>query len=121
MIEVVLSDRCTGCNRCVEVCPTNVFDGARNVIPVIARHDDCQTCFMCELYCPTDALYVAPHCDGTTEVDVEALVKSPDLGRYRRDSGWGRWRHEDDHDNESWRMTEIFAVAREMLGAPEPF
>ena len=29
-------------------------------VPVIARHDSCQTCFQCEAYCPTDALFVSP-------------------------------------------------------------
>ena len=34
--------------------------------PVIARQEDCQTCFLCEIYCPTDALYVAPNAEGPT-------------------------------------------------------
>jgi NAD-dependent dihydropyrimidine dehydrogenase PreA subunit len=121
MIEVVIGDRCTLCNLCVEVCPTNVFDGVKGVLPVIARQEDCQTCFMCELYCPTDALYVAPDCEGPTEVDEAALVNSPDLGRYRRDSGWGQWRKESNHRNESWRMTEIFSAARDALKSPDPY
>jgi NAD-dependent dihydropyrimidine dehydrogenase PreA subunit len=29
--------------------------------PVIARQADCRTCFMCEAYCPADALFVALH------------------------------------------------------------
>ncbi len=60
MIEIVSAERCTGCNICVKICPTNVFDEGPEEIPVIARHDDCQTCFQCEAYCPADALFVAP-------------------------------------------------------------
>jgi hypothetical protein len=29
---------------------------------------------MCELYCPVDALYVAPQADALVEVDEDALV-----------------------------------------------
>jgi NAD-dependent dihydropyrimidine dehydrogenase PreA subunit len=60
MIEVVDADRCIACDRCVDVCPTRVFDRGPDGIPVIARHDSCQTCFQCEAYCPADALFVAP-------------------------------------------------------------
>lgn len=60
MIEIVSKDRCIGCDRCVEVCPTNVFDPVPGGAPRIARQQDCQTCFMCEVWCPVDALFVAP-------------------------------------------------------------
>lgn len=56
MIALLLADRCTACQRCVEVCPRNVFDGTEAGPPVIARPEDCQTCFQCELYCRADAL-----------------------------------------------------------------
>ena len=64
MIEVIDAERCTSCDICVNVCPTNVFDKTDG-IPVIARQSDCQTCFLCELYCPEDALYVSPFADET--------------------------------------------------------
>ena len=60
MIEIVSAARCIDCDKCVEVCPTNVFDAVEGGHPVIARQSDCQTCFMCEAYCPVDALFVAP-------------------------------------------------------------
>ena len=68
MIEIVSADRCTGCNICVHACPTNVFEAVPGGPPRIARQADCQTCFMCELYCPTDALFVAPEADETVTV-----------------------------------------------------
>jgi NAD-dependent dihydropyrimidine dehydrogenase PreA subunit len=89
MIEIVDSERCTGCNICVHACPTNVFD-ANGPVPVIARQDDCQTCFMCEAWCPEDALYVSPHADTLERVEIAALKASDRLGSYRHALGWSR-------------------------------
>jgi len=88
MIELVSEDRCTGCDLCVQVCPTHVFDAVPGGIPVIARKSDCQTCFMCEAWCPVDALYVAPFADEETAVDEAALVDGGLIGSYRRTIGW---------------------------------
>ncbi len=118
MIELVLADRCTTCNICVRVCPANVFDAVPGGVPVIARQSDCQTCFMCEIYCPVDALFVDPDCEGPVEVGEAEIAATDWPGQYRRDSGWGRWRHV--HSNESWRMGPIFAAAFEVLGVPRP-
>lgn len=90
MIEVISEDRCTGCNICVNVCPTNVFAPVAGGIPVIARQDDCQTCFMCEVYCPDDALYVAPHATEITHVTAAELEERDLFGSYRRSIGWIR-------------------------------
>ena len=89
MIELVSEDRCIGCDLCVQVCPTNVFDPGLGGRPAIARKQDCQTCFMCEAYCPADALYVAPESDRSLPVDEAALVAAGKLGRYREILGWG--------------------------------
>jgi NAD-dependent dihydropyrimidine dehydrogenase PreA subunit len=113
MISLVFADRCTSCGICVRVCPTNVFDVAADGLPLIARQDDCQTCFMCELHCPVDALYVDPDCDNPVTPDAAVVQASDWPSQYRRDSGWGRWRtHSPD---ESWRMDSIFATARDLL------
>jgi NAD-dependent dihydropyrimidine dehydrogenase PreA subunit len=112
MIELVVAERCLACNACVEVCPTNVFDTSATGIPVIARQEDCQTCFMCELYCKSDALYVAPDCEQPTPVDASAIVASGLLGQFRRDSGWDEW--SEDYPNEHWRMDGVFRRAREL-------
>jgi Fe-S-cluster-containing hydrogenase component 2 len=71
----------------VNVCPTNVFDKTDG-IPVIARQSDCQTCFLCELYCPEDALFVSPFADTAQSIDVAALKQGGLLGSYRRAVGW---------------------------------
>lgn len=87
MIEVIDAERCTSCDICVAVCPTNVFDKTGG-IPVIARQGDCQTCFLCELYCPEDALFVSPFADLPQAVDVAGLKQSLTMGSYRRAVGW---------------------------------
>jgi NAD-dependent dihydropyrimidine dehydrogenase PreA subunit len=89
MIEVVLADACIGCDKCVDACPTNVFDRTESGIPVIARQSDCQTCFMCEAYCPTDALYVAPE---STPLPPGSPIAQDQIGRYREKIGWGKGR-----------------------------
>ncbi|CAH1209399.1 Choline trimethylamine-lyase activating enzyme [Paenibacillus plantiphilus] len=90
MIELVSRDRCISCNICVKVCPTFVFDTGDDGIPVIARQEDCQTCFMCEAYCPADALFVAHHADEKVSVDEAKLIENGLLGSWRSAIGWGR-------------------------------
>lgn len=115
MIEIVSAEACTGCDICVAVCPTRVFDAVPGGIPVIARQSDCQTCFLCEVWCPADALYVAPMAEPasdrqarsndlalTTGPALAGLAASPTLaadpaaqarawqGSYRRAIGWQR-------------------------------
>ncbi|OAS15702.1 4Fe-4S dicluster domain-containing protein [Paenibacillus oryzisoli] len=92
MIELVSESKCVECNLCVSVCPTNVFDRVENGIPVIARQSDCQTCFMCELYCPADALYVAPDAEGPSLVSEAILDEQGLFGGYREKVGWGKGR-----------------------------
>ena len=93
MIEIVDEARCTGCNICVRACPTDVFEAVAGGVPRIARQDDCQTCFMCELYCPEDALFVAPQADGLAASDaLDAEATRALMGGYRRAIGWGRGR-----------------------------
>jgi NAD-dependent dihydropyrimidine dehydrogenase PreA subunit len=88
MIELVSTSRCIGCNICVKVCPTNVFDAVAGAAPAIARQSDCQTCFLCEAYCPADALYVSAHAHQPAGVSEQQLVADGVLGSYRRALGW---------------------------------
>ena len=46
---------CTGCGRCVELCPTdNLIMNIRG-LPVV-QYDECWYCSVCEVECPTDAI-----------------------------------------------------------------
>ncbi|MCQ4159069.1 ferredoxin family protein [Roseomonas sp. GC11] len=110
MIELLLEEQCTGCNACVTACPTDVFEAVPGAPPRIARVEDCQTCFMCELYCTADALYVSPDAEGRTPVEPAALLASGLLGQFRRHSGWHEWQGH--YPNEHWRMDAIFRLAR---------
>lgn len=96
MIEVVSADRCIECDKCIAVCPTNVFDRGEDGLPVIARQSDCQTCFMCEAYCPVDALFVAPTAEPLPADDPlrdeDHLIATGLLGSYREGIGWGHGR-----------------------------
>ena len=87
MIELVSEARCITYNKCVQVCPMKVFDAVKDAPPIIARQEDCQTCFMCELYCPADALYVAPDSARAAPVSEQRLVADGLLGSYRQ-NGW---------------------------------
>ena len=45
---------------------------------------------MCELYCPVDALYVAPQLEPLESVDEKTLAETGLLGSYRQNIGWSR-------------------------------
>lgn len=90
MIELISESRCTGCNICVRVCPVNVFDAVPQAAPTIARQADCQTCFMCEAWCPEDAMFVSPNAEASTGVSEQSLVREELLGSYRKNIGWNR-------------------------------
>ena len=96
MIELVSAERCIKCDVCIRVCPTNVFERGADRLPVIKRQEDCQTCFMCEAWCPTDALFVAPQttpvADGSPYKDELWLTEQGLLGSYRREIGWDEGR-----------------------------
>ena len=90
MIELISESRCTGCNICVRVCPVNVFDAVPQAAPTIARQADCQTCFMCEAWCPEDAMFVSPNAEASTGASEQSLVREELLGSYRNNIGWNR-------------------------------
>jgi len=112
VIELLVKDRCTQCNVCVTVCPSNVFDAVPGGFPVIARQSDCQTCYMCEMYCAADALFVGSDCDNPEPVEEAAVIASGQLGRIRRDSGWDEWAADPRYQNQMWYMGEVFKRAR---------
>jgi NAD-dependent dihydropyrimidine dehydrogenase PreA subunit len=106
MIELISEERCTSCDICVRVCPVNVFEARDGEPPVIARQQDCQTCYMCELYCPSDALYVAPDAEDPVRVSEAALAGSGVLGSYRRAIGWTPETRAIRGTDQSFRLTQ---------------
>jgi thioredoxin reductase/ferredoxin len=75
LVHSVNDDRCTGCDACVLVCPTDVLELKSNKSRVI-RFGDCIQCEQCANVCPTSALVM--HYEGTEPPPV--LV--PDLDEY---------------------------------------
>ena len=75
LIHSINDDRCTGCDACVIVCPTDVLELRGNKSRV-ARFGDCIQCEQCANVCPTTALVM--HHEGTQAPPV--LV--PDLDDY---------------------------------------
>jgi thioredoxin reductase (NADPH) len=59
LIHDINDDRCTGCDACVAVCPTNVLDLVANKSRVLRFHD-CIQCEACMFACPTEALVMFP-------------------------------------------------------------
>lgn len=118
MIAHIFAERCTGCNDCVAACPTHVFDPGADGVPVIARLDQCQTCFMCELYCEADALYVAPDQRQPETIDPAAILASGDLGKLRHDYGWDRpaagLAEGEGHLAEFWRLGPLLREGSEI-------
>ncbi|MFB9328413.1 4Fe-4S dicluster domain-containing protein [Paenibacillus aurantiacus] len=92
MIELLSSERCIDCYQCIRVCPTNVFDKDERQHAVIARQSDCQTCFICEVYCPADALFVSPMLAERQAITEHDVAASGLLGSYREIVGWGKGR-----------------------------
>lgn len=92
MIELLFADRCKPCGACVNVCPNDVFDRDEAGRPVIARQSDCVTCFICEAFCPEDALYVAPFARPEPDLDAATVLASGEVGAYRKALGWDRYR-----------------------------
>jgi NAD-dependent dihydropyrimidine dehydrogenase PreA subunit len=88
LIEILLEDQCVECDLCVKVCPTNVFERREGRAPVIARQYDCQTCYMCELYCPAKALYVSANADEIVGISEVEIRETGLLGSYRNSIGW---------------------------------
>jgi putative YpdA family bacillithiol system oxidoreductase len=75
LVHSINDDRCTGCDACVTVCPTDVLSLINNKSRVV-RMEDCIQCEQCALVCPTSALVM--HVEGTPP----PAFRMPELDEY---------------------------------------
>lgn len=52
-------EKCTGCGKCIEVCPHKVFDFKNGKSDIIDK-DGCMECGACAKNCPFNAIEVKP-------------------------------------------------------------
>jgi NAD-dependent dihydropyrimidine dehydrogenase PreA subunit len=48
-------EKCTGCDFCVSICPTQAISISNNI--AVIDHDKCKECLLCMDECPTNAIY----------------------------------------------------------------
>ena len=84
LIHSINDDRCTGCDACVAVCPTNVLDLVENKSRVL-RFQDCIQCEACMWACPTTALVMHP--EGTEP----PKLRQPELDQFYQTAVQGQY------------------------------
>ena len=52
---IIDREKCTGCERCIEVCPKAVYD-IQNRKSTVVRIDECISCKSCLVQCPAGAI-----------------------------------------------------------------
>jgi NAD-dependent dihydropyrimidine dehydrogenase PreA subunit len=122
MIEFINSDACTGCHKCVEVCPQDVFELAtQGAAPELARQGDCTSCRQCVLHCPESAVFVTLLGHRLPELNKQEIIASGRLKSYAAWLGWknGIGPNGDRSGNEEYYVNAL----REKRGernAPDP-
>lgn len=51
------AESCVNCGKCVKICPLDVLREGKTT-PEIVYREDCQSCFLCIIYCPKHAITV---------------------------------------------------------------
>jgi uncharacterized protein (DUF169 family)/NAD-dependent dihydropyrimidine dehydrogenase PreA subunit len=78
MIKIEIDEeRCSGCNFCVDFCPTSVFDAVEvngRQVAHAARTEDCWACMACVGQCPEKAITVTQSLPSKKYVDDENEV-----------------------------------------------
>lgn len=58
-VETIDYEVCSDCGECYDTCPLDVYDRVGSKY-YIAHREDCMTCFLCEIDCPQDCIYIGP-------------------------------------------------------------
>ena len=58
-VQAIDYTKCNDCGKCASICPMDVYQKV-GTLCFISCKDDCMTCFLCEIECPTDAIFVGP-------------------------------------------------------------
>lgn len=54
-LPIIDTDQCTGCRRCVEICPVHALDQMDDKA-FLRYPETCTYCALCEEVCPTNAI-----------------------------------------------------------------
>jgi len=57
-LELTIHEKgCRGCEMCVDICPTKVFEfDVEKHLSVVKHSEDCIACLSCTFICPTGAI-----------------------------------------------------------------
>ncbi len=66
-------EKCTGCSRCIEVCPREVFEMQAEIVRILNK-DRCIECGACANNCPHEALKVNAGV-GCAAAIIQGLIK----------------------------------------------
>lgn len=60
MPPVIDREKCTGCHKCVEICPLDVFgwQDQAGCVPTVRYPRECWHCNACVLDCPAKAVFL---------------------------------------------------------------
>ena len=50
-------EKCTGCKKCIDICPMGVFEMVKEK-SVPKKPEDCVGCRACETSCPSEAITI---------------------------------------------------------------